>query len=104
MSFKMQFVGVEKKQKWDDKLGRSRETRVATLKKDVDGEGWFKSQLKITSQEDGFDEMEDMLRGVQPGDNVMLSLTPTRRDIDLDGEAGGEEEGEDEDGDGSYRD
>ena len=49
----MQFVGVEKKQKWDDKLGRSRETRVATLKKDVDGEGWFKSQLKITSRRMG---------------------------------------------------
>ena len=45
-----------------------------------------------------------MLRGVQPGDNVMISLTPTRRDVDLDGGAVGEEVGEDEDGDGFYTD
>jgi len=84
----MQFVGVEKKQKWDEKLGRSKETRVATFKKDVDGEGWFKSQLKIQSQEDGFSEMEDLLRGVQPGDNVMISIESTRRDVDLESENG----------------
>ena len=87
-SITLQFAGIEKKQKWDEKVGKVRTTRIAQFKKDMDGEGYYKSQLKFVAPEDGFDDLDQMLRGIQPGDNVRIMIESTRRDVEYEPESG----------------